>query len=136
MISWLYFLWNEMMSPSAHFSVMFWLSTTLDNWRSMSSNCLVFHTSGGISMKLVTFLLLNFPSTVSSSSSVNDLSLISRRQLIFFQWVYTLTMYFPQLNSSWLKAFSLALEMLFFLLISFTICHANRDCLSLTEFLI
>ena len=37
--------------------------------------------------------------------------------------------------SSWLKAFSFALKV-FFLLISFTISHANHECLSSIEFLI
>ena len=40
------------------------------------------------------------------------------------------------IGSSWLAAVSLALEMLFLSLTSFTVCHAIRDCLSSTEFLI
>ena len=35
--------------------------------------------------------------------------------------------------SSWLAAFSFALEVLFLLLTSFTVCHAIRDCLSSTK---
>ena len=38
--------------------------------------------------------------------------------------------------SSWLVAFSLAFEVLFLVLTSFTICHAIWDCLSSTESLI
>ena len=38
--------------------------------------------------------------------------------------------------SSWLAAFSLAMEVLFLLLTRFTIYHTIWDCLSLTEFLI
>ena len=40
------------------------------------------------------------------------------------------------IRSSWLVAFSSALEMLFLLLTSFTVCHAVQGCLSSTEFLI
>ena len=43
----------------------------------MSSNCLVFHTSGGISSSPVAFLFLIFLSTELSSSRVNGLSLMS-----------------------------------------------------------
>ena len=38
--------------------------------------------------------------------------------------------------SSWLAAFSFTPEMMFFPLPSFTVCQANHDCLSSTEFLI
>ena len=37
----------------------------------MSSNCMVFHTSGVISSSPVVFLFLIFPRTESSSSRVN-----------------------------------------------------------------
>ena len=40
------------------------------------------------------------------------------------------------IHSSWLEAFSFALKVLFFLLASFTVCHAIRDCLSSTKFII
>ena len=40
------------------------------------------------------------------------------------------------IRSSWLAAFSSALESLFLLLTSLTVCHAIHDCLSCTEFLI
>ena len=39
-------------------------------------------------------------------------------------------------RSSWLVVFSFALEVLFFLLTSFTVCHDIRDCLYPSEFLI
>ena len=48
----------------------------------MSSNCLVFHTSGGISSSPAAFILLIFPSTGSSSSRVNGPSLMSNCLLI------------------------------------------------------
>ena len=38
--------------------------------------------------------------------------------------------------SSWLAAFHFVLEMLFLLLTSFTVCHANHLCPSYTKFLI
>ena len=43
----------------------------------MSLNCLVFHTSGGISSSPAAFLFLIFLSTESSSSRVNSPSLMS-----------------------------------------------------------
>ena len=51
----------------------------------MSSNCLVFHTSGRISSSPAAFLFLIFLSTESSSSRVNGPSLMSNcLQLISF----------------------------------------------------
>ena len=49
---------------------------------SMFSNCLVFHTSGGISSSPVAFLFLIFLSTKSSSSRVNGSCLMSNCLLI------------------------------------------------------
>ena len=40
------------------------------------------------------------------------------------------------IHSLWLAAFSFALEVFFLLLTFNTVCHAIRDCLSSTEFLI
>ena len=48
----------------------------------MSSNCLVFHTSGGILLSPAAFLLLIFLGTESSSSCVNSPSLMSNCLLI------------------------------------------------------
>ena len=48
----------------------------------MSSNCLVFHTSGGISSSTSAFLFLIFQSTESSSSCVKCPSLMSNCSLI------------------------------------------------------
>ena len=48
----------------------------------MSSSCLVFHTSGGISSSPAPFLFLIFQSTELSSSGVNGLSLMSNCLLI------------------------------------------------------
>ena len=48
----------------------------------MSSNCLVFHTSRGISLNPAAFLFLIFLNTESSSSGVNGPSLMSNCLLI------------------------------------------------------
>ena len=48
----------------------------------MSSNCLVFHTSGGISSSPAAFLFWIFRSTELSSSRVNGPSLMSNCLLI------------------------------------------------------
>ena len=48
----------------------------------MSSNCLVFHTSGGISSSPAAFLFLIFLRTESSSSCVNGPSLMPNCLLI------------------------------------------------------
>ena len=48
----------------------------------MSSNCLVFHTSGGISSSSAAFLFLIFPRTELSSSLANGPSLMSNYLLI------------------------------------------------------
>ena len=50
----------------------------------VSSNILVFHTSGGISSSPATFLFLIFLSTESISSIVNGPSLMSNCLLIIF----------------------------------------------------
>ena len=114
---------------------------------SMSSNFLVFHTSGGISSKPAAFIFLIFLSTISSSSCVNCPSLMSSGLLIIFVIGLFVTLgdfpsRFPKcffhscICSSWLAAFSLALAVLFLLLTSSTVCHAILDCLSSTESLI
>ena len=48
------------MHPFIHLSIGFWLYTALQCRSSMSSNCLVFHTSGGISSSPAAFLFLIF----------------------------------------------------------------------------
>ena len=75
----------------------------------MSSNFLVFHTSGCISSSSAAFLFLIFLSTESSSSWVNGPSLLTSRDWFMSN---------------------------FFLLTSFIVCHAILDCLSSTESLI
>ena len=55
---------------------MFWLYTALQCRSSISSNCQIFHTLGGISSSPAAFLLLVFLSTESSSSRVNCPSLM------------------------------------------------------------
>ena len=70
------------MHPFIHLSIGFWLYTALQCRNSMSSNCLVFHTSGGISFSPAAFLFLIFLRTESSSSCVNGPSLMSNCLLI------------------------------------------------------
>ena len=65
------FLEKERMQTFVHFSIVFCLKTALHHWRSMTSNFLIFYTSGDISFRFAAFLLLIFSSTVLSSSSVN-----------------------------------------------------------------
>ena len=124
----------------------------------MSSNCLVFHTSGGISSSPAAFLFLIFLRTESNSSWVNGPTLMfnclpiilvigscvtfsgfpSRfskccfHSFILSFWISDLTdkMFF------WFVAFNLALAVLFLLLTSFIVCRAILDCLSSTEYLI
>ena len=83
----------------------------------------------------------------SSSSCVNYPSLMSSWLLIIFVIGSSVTFrgfpsksskcYFHRcIRSSWLAAFSLAFEVLFLLLTSFTVCYAILDCLSSTEPLI
>ena len=113
----------------------------------MSSNCLVFHTSGGISSSPVAFLFLSFLSIESSSSRVNGPSLMSNFLLIIlvigscitfgrFPCRFWKCCFHSFIRSCWFVAFSLALAVLFLLLTSFIVCHAILDCLSSTEFLI
>ena len=65
------------MHPFVHLPVVFLLSTALQCRGCMSSNCLVFHTSGGISSSPAAFLFLIFLSTKSISFCVNGPSLMS-----------------------------------------------------------
>ena len=109
----------------------------------MSSNFLVFHTSGGILLRPVDFQLLIFFSTTLSSSSITCPSLMSSWWLIIF--VIGLSVILEEFPRKYLKcsslfyslssrlaAFSLAFEVLFLLLPSFTVHHTNCDCLSPT----
>ena len=116
-------------------------------WSSMLSNCLIFHTSGGISSSPAAFLFLIFLSTVSSSSCINSPRLMSNCLLIILMIVSCVTFgRFPSkfskccfhrcVQSCWLVVFNLAFAVLFLLLTSFTICYAILDCLSSTESLI
>ena len=105
----------------------------------MSSNSLVFHTSGSISSSPAVFLFLIFLCTESSSSCVDCPSLMSSWLLIIFGGFPSK---FPKCcfhkcnRSSWLVAFSLAFAVLILLLTLFTVCHAILNCLSSDEFLI
>ena len=113
----------------------------------MSSNCLVFHSSGGISSSPAAFLFLIFLRTESSSSCVNGTSLMSNCLLIILVIGSCLTFgWFPSrfskycfhsfILSCWFVAFSFALVVLFLLLTSFIICQAILGCLSSAESLI
>ena len=113
----------------------------------MLSNCLVFHTSGGISSSPAAFLFLIFLSIASSSSRVNGPSLMSNCLLIIlvigscvtfgeFLSRFSKCCFHSFILSCWLVAFSLALVVIFLLLTSFIVCHAILDCLSSTESLI
>ena len=113
----------------------------------MSLNCLVFHTSGGISSSSAAFLFLIFLRTESSSSWVNGPSLMSNCLLIILVISSYITFGgFPSRSSKCsfhsfilsclFAAFSFALAVLFLLLTLFIVCQAFLDCLSSTESLI
>ena len=114
---------------------------------SMSSNFLVFHTSGGISSSPVAFLFLIFRCTESISSWVYGPSLMSNYKLIIpvisscitfggFLSKFSKCCFHRGIRSCWWEALSLALVVFFLLLTSFIVCHAILDCLSSTESLI
>ena len=110
----------------------------------MLSDVLVFHASGGISLRPAAFLFLIFVRTTSSSSCVNYPSLVSSWLWIIFMIGSSVTLGdFPSkflkcsfhkcIYSSWLGAFNFSLMVLFLLFTLFTICHAIQDCLFSTE---
>ena len=134
------------MHPFVHLSIGFWLYTALQCRSSMSSNCLMFHTSRNISWSLAAFLYKIFLST-ESSSCINGPSLMSNCLHIILVIGSCVTFggspskfskccFHRCIRSCWPVAFSLAFPVLFLLLTSFTVCHAILDCLSLTESLI
>ena len=113
----------------------------------MSSNCLVFHTSGGISSSPAVFQFLIFLRTESSSSWVKSPSLMSNCLLIIlvigscvtfggFPNRFSKCCFHSFILSCWFVALNLFLVVLFLLLTSFIVCHAILDCLSSTESLI
>ena len=114
-------------------------------WRSsMSSNCLVFHTSGGISSSPAAFLFLIFLRAESSSSCVNGPSLMSNCLLIIlvigscvifggFPSKFSKCCFHSFILSCWFAALSFALAVFFLLLTSFIVCQAILDCLSSTD---
>ena len=141
------FLVKERVHPYAHLSIVFWLYMALQYRSSVSSNFLVFHTSGGFSSRPVTFLFLIFLSTKSSSSWVNCPCLISSWLLIIFVIGSSVTFggflskslnccFHRCIRFSWLGAFTLALTVLFLLLTWSTVYHAILDCLFSTVSLI
>ena len=141
------FLGKGSMHPFVHLSIGFWLYTALQCRSSMSSNCLVFHTSGGISSSPAAFLFLIFLRTESSSSCVNGPSLMSNCLLIIlvigscvifggFPSRFSKCCFHSFILSCWFAALSFALAVFFLLLTSFIVCQAILDCLSSTESLI
>ena len=113
----------------------------------MSSNCHVFHISGGISSSPAAFLFLIFVSTELSSSRVNGPSLMYNCLLIIlvigscvtfggFPSRFSKCYFHSFILSYWFVAFSLALAVLCLLLTSFIVCQAILDCLSSTASLI
>ena len=109
----------------------------------MSSNCLVFHTSGGISSSPAAFLFLIFLRTESSSSCVNGRSLMSNCLLIIlvigscvifggFPSRFSKCCFHSFILSGWFAAFSFASAVFFLLLTSFIVCQSILDCLSST----
>ena len=113
----------------------------------MSSNCLVFHTSGGFSLSPAAFLFLIFLSTESSSPWVDYPSLMSNCLLIIlvigscvsfggFPCRFSKCCFHSFILSCWFVAFNLAFAVLFLLLTSFIVCQAILDCLFSTESLI
>ena len=135
------------MHPFFHLSIGFWLYTALQCRSSMSSNYLVFHTSGGISSSPAAFLFLIFLRTDSSSSWVNGPSLMSNCLLIILVIGWCVTFggfpsrfskccYHSFILSCWFAAFNFALVVLFLLLALCIVCLAILDCLPFTESLI
>ena len=113
----------------------------------MSSNCLVSHTSRGISSSPAAFLFLIFLRTESSSSWVNGPSLMSNCLLIIlvigsyvtfgrFPSRFSKCCFHSFILSCWFVAFNLTLVVLFLLLTLFIVCQAILDCLSSIESLI
>ena len=141
------FLGKGRMHPYIHLSIGFWLYTALQCRSSMSSNCLVFHTSGWISSSPAAFLFLIFLRTESTSSCVNGPSLMSNCLLIIL--VIGSCVIFGGFLVSFRSAVSAVLFILvglqlsvfllavfFLLLTSFIVCQAILDCLSSNESLI
>ena len=132
------------MYPFVHLSIVFWLYTAWHCRSGISSNCLVFHTSGGISSSPVAFRFLIFLSTESCSFWVNCPSLMSNcLQIILMIGLWVTFGGFPSkfskccshncIHSCWLVAFSFAFAVLFLLLTSCTVWHPILDCLSTIE---
>ena len=74
--------WKGTMHPFVHLSVVFWLYTALQCGSSISSNSLVFHTSGWYFIKPCWFpILIFFFFGPESSCCVNCLSLVLKSDL-------------------------------------------------------
>ena len=112
------FLGKGRMHPFIHLSILFHCRS------SISSNCLVFHTSGGISSSPAAFLFLIFLRTESSSSLVKGPSLMSNCWLIIlvigscvtfggFPSRFSKCCFHSFTFSCWLAAFNFALAVLF-----------------------
>ena len=105
-------------------------------------NCLVFHTSGGISSSPAAFLFLILLRTESSSSLVKGPSLMSNCLLIILVIGSSVIFGgFPSrflkccshsfTLSCWLATFNFALAVLFLLLTSFIVCHCSTYCVNI-----
>jgi len=123
------------------------VSIALYSLSSMLLNFPIFHTSSGISSRPAAFLPFSFFKTSLSSSVVKSPILMSSCLSTIFWVLFSMILgAFPRSFwgwsfhfwslSFWLVAFSFDLEVLFLSLILFTVCHANRDCLSSTDYLI
>ena len=98
-------------------------------------------------LRPATYLFLIGSNTAASTSFVSCPSLMSSWPIMIFRiglsviWrrfprrFLKCSFHFRRL-SSWQEAFRFALDVLFFLITSFTVCHAIYNCLSCTEFLI
>ena len=113
----------------------------------MSSNCLVFHTSGESRQALQLSYFFIFLRTESSSSCVSSPSLMSNCLLMILVIGSCITFSgFPSrflkccfhsfILSYWLVAFNFTLVVPFLLLTSFIVCQAYLYCLFSTESLI
>ena len=125
------------MHPFVHLSIGFWLYTALQCRSSMSSNCLVFHTSGGISSSPAAFLFLIFLRTESSSPCVNGPSLMSNCLLIIlvigscvifggFPSKFSKCCFHSFILSCWFVALSFALVVLPLYNLQWLICYKTQ----------
>ena len=140
------FLGKGRMHPFIHLSIGFWLYTALHCWSSMSSNYLVFHTSGGNFLQPYSFPIFNL-TTELNSSCVNGPNLMFNCLLIIlvigscvifggFPSRFSKCCFHSFILSCWSAAFCFALAVLFLLLTSFIVFQAILERLFSTGSLI